>query len=832
LKAIIMAGGEGSRLRPLTCGIPKPMVPVMNRPIMTSIIELLRKHGFTDIGVTLQYMPETISSYFSNGSDYNINLKYFIEKTPLGTAGSVKNAEQFLDETFIVISGDALTNFNLTEAMIFHKRKGAMATLVLTKVSCPLEYGVVITSSGGHIKQFLEKPSWGEVFSDTVNTGIYILEPEVLNYVPAGQNFDFSKDLYPLLLSEGKPLFGVVLDGYWCDIGDLRQYLQSHYDFLAGSIGLALPEKEIMPGVFAGRDVHIDDTAVINGPVLLGDGATIGRGVQIDRYTVIGPGCMIQDDASIKRSVLWDNVFVAPGVNLRGAVLGSRVQVQSGSSIYEGAVIGSNTVIKERCIVNPEVKLWPHKTVETGSVVRESMVWGSCAPRRIFGLEGISGIANVEMTPEFASRVAAAFADALGVRPRICLSSDIYLPSKLVRDALNCGLRSAGAQVYQLPESITPMHRFGVRRLQCNGGMHVRISHRQPESVNIIFTDPQGGNIARSVERKVENLLAREDFKRAGFVHITESQPVPEIAEVYLQFLLQDVDIKAIKEMELSIAAIYDPDCSGEFLKPLCRELNINLERLTLGGPVRMPLNWSQYKEMTGQVSAAVTGRGLSMGLIMDSGADHLTLIDNRGRTIQDNLLVTLTALLVLRIQGDAVVVPVTAPRAVDLLAKKFGARVIRTKTAVQDFYEKLVYQDSLAGQEQVSQISQALLHFDVLATIIKIVENLAVQKTDLASLVDEIPAFFMENKATAVPWATKGTVIRSLIEEMPQENLELLDGVKVYHPDGWALVLPDPEEPVCRVFSEGSTMEIAESLADFYIDKINKIVEPVPKMT
>lgn len=798
---------------------------------MTSIINLLRKHNFTDIGVTLQYIPEAISNYFGNGSDYNINLQYFIEETPLGTAGSVKNAEQFLDETFLVISGDALTDFNLSDAINYHKSKGAMATLVLTKVPCPLEYGVVITGEHGHIKQFLEKPSWGEVFSDTVNTGIYILEPEVLDYVPAGQKFDFSKDLFPLLLKQGRPLFGVVLDGYWCDIGDLRQYIQSHYDYLSGAVGLKLPGKEIRPGVFAGRDVHIADSAIINGPVLLGDGVIIGKGVKIDQFTVIGPGCTIQDGASIKRSVLWNNVFVAPGVNLRGAVLASRVQVQSGSSVYEGAVIGNDTIIKERCVVNPDIKLWPHKMVETGSVVRESMVWGSRAPRRIFGLEGVSGIANVEMTPELASRIAAAFADALGARPRICLSSDVYTPSRLIRDALNCGLRSAGAQVFQLSEGVTPMHRFAVRRLECDGGLHVRISPRQPGAINIVFTNKNGGNISRSVERKVENLLAREDFKRAGFAQITESRPVPEIMENYMQFLLHNVDKNAIRSMGLSMAAIYDPDCSGKYLKPLCRELDISLERVNIDGPVRWPLPWSEYKEMTGRVAAAVTERGLSMGVIMDSGADHLALIDNRGRTVQDNLLVSLTALLVLRSQGETVVVPVTAPRAVDLLAEKFGARVIRTKTAVQDFYEKLVYQDGLAGNRPASQISQALLHFDALATLIKIAEYLSVKKTDLASLVDEIPVFFMENKKAAVPWATKGTVIRSLIEEMgSSDNMELLDGVKVYHPEGWALVLPDPEEPVCRVFSEGSTMEIAESLADFYIDKINEIVGPVHK--
>ncbi|WP_347491329.1 sugar phosphate nucleotidyltransferase [Desulfoscipio sp. XC116] len=831
MKAIIMAGGEGSRLRPLTCGIPKPMVPVLNRPIMTSIIELLRKHNFTDIGVTLQYMPEAISSYYGNGSDYSINLKYFIEETPLGTAGSVKNAEKFLDQTFLVISGDALTDFNLTEAMAFHKSKGALATLVLTKVTCPLEYGVVITGAGGHINQFLEKPSWGEVFSDTVNTGIYILEPEVLDYVPSGQKFDFSKDLFPLLLNAGKPLFGVVLDGYWCDIGDLRQYLQAHYDFLSGAVGLTLPEKEIKPGVFVGRDAHIDDTAVINGPVLLGDGTVIGKGVTIDRYTVIGKGCMIQDGASIKRSVLWNNVFIAPGVNLRGAVLGSGAQVQSGSSVYEGAVIGSNTIIKERCVINPDIKLWPHKTVETGTVVRESMVWGSRAPRHVFGLEGVSGIVNVEITPEFASRIAAAFAGALGTAPLVCISSDVYPPSKMIRDALNCGLQSAGAQVYQLPEGITPMHRFGVRRLKCDGGMHVRISPRQAGAVNIVFTNDRGGHISRSLERKVENLLTREDFKRAGFAQITESRLAPEIPESYVQFLLQNIDINSIRAMGLTIAAIFDPDCSGKFLKPLCRELNITLERLSLEGPVKWPLNWSQYREMTGKVAAAVTERGLSMGMIMDSGADHLVLIDNRGRTVQDNLLVSLTALLVLHYKGEAVVVPVTAPRSVDLLADKFGARVVRTKTAVQDFYEKLVYQDSLSEPKHTSQISQALLHFDALATVIKLTEYLSINKTDLAGLIDEIPVFFMEDKKAGVPWATKGTVIRSLIEDIgSQENLELLDGVKVYHPNGWALVLPDPEEPVCRVFSEGTTMEIAESLADFYIDKINQIVGPVNK--
>lgn len=219
MKTIIMAGGEGSRLRPVTCGRPKPMVPVANRPVMFHIIELLKRHGLVDIGVTLQYKPEFIRDYFGNGGKYGVNIQYFTEEAPLGTAGSVKNARAFLDHTFLVISGDALTDLDLSRAVDFHRRQGAMATLVLTQVSCPLEYGVVITEPDGTITRFLEKPAWGEVFSDTVNTGIYVLEPEVLEYIPHGQTFDFSKELFPLLLREKKPLFGVILPGYWCDIG-------------------------------------------------------------------------------------------------------------------------------------------------------------------------------------------------------------------------------------------------------------------------------------------------------------------------------------------------------------------------------------------------------------------------------------------------------------------------------------------------------------------------------------------------------------------------------------------------------------------------------------
>ncbi len=462
MKAIIMAGGEGSRLRPLTCGRPKPMVPVLNRPIMTHIIELLIIHGITDIGVTLQYMPEAIRDCFGNGSEYGVNLRYFVEDTPLGTAGSVKNASGFLDETFLVISGDALTDLELSKALEFHKKQGA---LVLTRVDCPLEYGVVITSPDGRITQFLEKPGWGEVFSDTVNTGIYVLEPEALDYFAPEQKFDFSKDLFPLLLREKKPLFGLVLPGYWCDIGNLQQYLEAHQDALSGKVKIKIPGKEVGPQVWVEEGAFINPAATVEGPALIGANCQVGAGAKIEPFTLLGSGCLVREGASIKRSVLWNNVYVGSQAALRGAVVGSRVQVQAGAGIYEGAVVGDDSIIQEKCLLKPDVKLWPHKLVETGATVRHSVIWGASYHKNIFGFEGVAGLANIEITPEFAVRVGAAFGSVIGAGGRVAVGGDSYTASVMIKNALISGAQSAGAQVLDLGAGITPVSRFAVRTL-------------------------------------------------------------------------------------------------------------------------------------------------------------------------------------------------------------------------------------------------------------------------------------------------------------------------------------------------------------------------------
>ena len=376
MKAVIMAGGEGTRLRPVTCGIPKPMVPVLNKPVMEYTIELLKKHNITDIAATLAYFPAVITDYFGDGGEFGVSLRYYIEHTPLGTGGSVKNAEDFYDDTFIIVSGDALTDIDLEKALEFHKYRKSKATLILKKVPVPLEYGVVIIDEDGKITSFMEKPSWGEVFSDTINTGIYILEPEVLDYYKKGDNFDFSKDLFPKLLRDNVPMYGYITKDYWNDIGDLRVYKEVNFDILTGKVKTAIGYRQRGEGIWIGDGCEISDSCNLIAPVLIGDNCRI-KGRTVIEASILGNDTEVQEATSIKKSIIWKNSNIGKNVQCRGGVICSGAAVKSGVHIFENTVIGSNTTLETGAIIKPDIKIWPEKVVEEDAVVTQNLVWGT-----------------------------------------------------------------------------------------------------------------------------------------------------------------------------------------------------------------------------------------------------------------------------------------------------------------------------------------------------------------------------------------------------------------------------------------------------------------------
>ncbi|MEW6661054.1 MAG: sugar phosphate nucleotidyltransferase [Bacillota bacterium] len=821
MKAIIMAGGEGSRLRPLTCDRPKPMVPVANQPIMAYAIELLKKYGIIDIGVTLQYLPQAIQDYFGDGDNYGVNLSYYIEETPLGTAGSVKNAEPFLDDTFIVVSGDALTDFDLSQAIAFHKEQGSIATLVLTTVENPLEYGVVITDKEGRIRRFLEKPSWGEVFSDRVNTGIYILEPEVLSWIPPGRMFDFSKDLFPALLAKGMPMFGCVLDGYWCDIGNLQQYRQSHYDLLEGKVKASLPDMDAQ-GIRWGQGVEVHPSATLEGPLLLGDYCVIGPNAVVSPYSVIGDRTVVEEGASIKRAILWENVAVGRHAALRGSVVGRQVRIGVKAAIYEGAVIGDETRVGDRAVVKPDVKVWPYKIIESGTTLTTSLVWGGRTAKSLFGKWGVPGIANMDISPEFAVRLGSAYGSSLPKDSMVAVSCDGSTITGMLKQAFATGIRSTGVSTVDLGDLATPMHRFALSAIKVKGGVHVKRDARDHEKIWLHFMDDKGIDITPNTARKVENMFWREDFRRVKGSEVGKEQVFPHISDSYIRWLINEVDLEAIKKKHFRVVVDCHAAHVADLLDPLWEVLGCEIE------PFFVPItnqeqDFQELPKMLPHLAREVLQHGADLGVMMDSNAENLVLVDDKGQVIQDPHLTILMSLIVFHSKpGSVVVVPVTASKAVEQLAERYNGQVIRTKTAPYALMEAVMREEIKEKQGKYCQMG---LQFDAVQGMVKLMDYLALNKVSLSELVASLPESYVHSQATDCPWEAKGKVMRTLIEEETGSGVELLDGIKINHEQGWALVLPHTDEPSYQVFSEGFNQEYAEELTNLYINKIRAIL-------
>jgi len=550
VKAVLMAGGEGSRLRPLTIIRPKPMVPIVNKPVMEHVLDLLKRHDITEVIVTVQYLASVIEDYFGDGSQLGMQITYSVEETPLGTAGSVKKAQAQLDETFLVISADALTDFDLGSIIEFHKAHHATATLTLYQVPNPLEYGVVIIDDEGRIRQFLEKPSWGEVFSDTVNTGIYVLEPKIFDYYEAGKSVDFSTDVFPALLRQRDELFGYVASGYWCDVGNIQEYMRANSDVLTGKVTVEPIGRDIGNGIWCeSDDVEIAPDAQLFGPIWLGEASKIKEGAIIRGPTVIRDMSIIDTRAQVDRSIIWRNSYIGERAEVRGAIIGRQCSLKSKSMVFEGAVVGDQTIVGESAIIQPGVKIWPNKEIETGATVSTSLIWGSQGRRSLFGRSGVSGLVNIDLTPEFSARLAAAYGSTLPKRSSVIVNRDIHRSPRMIKRALVSGLPSSGVDVIDIKASMPiPVARFITRNSKAVGGMHVRLSEADSRVVDIQIFDSRGLDIDRKTERKIESLMFREDVRRVYFDEVGIISEQPYIVEDYSRTFLSKVKVETIRK--------------------------------------------------------------------------------------------------------------------------------------------------------------------------------------------------------------------------------------------------------------------------------------------
>lgn len=821
MKAVIMAGGEGSRLRPLTCDLPKPMVPIINRPVLEHTIELLKKHGITEIGITLMYHPQLVTNYFGNGKSLGVNITYFIEQSPLGTAGGIKQAQSFLDETFIVISGDSLTNLDITKAVEFHTRKNALATLILAKVDVPLEYGVVLTGNDGNVTGFLEKPSWGEIFSDTVNTGTYILEPEILNYIAPEKSTDFSRNVFPELLASSRRIYGYTMSDYWCDIGDIRSYIRSHSHILDGKIDLNIEGVQIKKNVWVGAGTIIENSAIINGPCIIGSNCKIGNGTLIDNYTVIGNNTVIEDDVSIVRSIIWDNSYIEYGSELRGAVLCNQVHLSHYVSVFENAVIGEGCKLNERIIVKPNIKIWPAKNIQPFAIIDRNMIWGSRHSNKIFGENGISGIINIDVTPEFATRLGAAYGSQFKLNSKVAVSSTNSNSARMFKHAFISGILSVGVEVYNLSSLLTPIARTAIDFLAVEGGIHIKSDTENANMIRVDFMDSRGASISRFTERKIENSFFKEDFKKCSAQQICRLNNITDFSNYYVRALRNRINQPVIAGRGPELCFYSKAESVISIVTPLLIDLGCKVSCYTA------------YEDLAA-VTDTINATGSDFAAIVDINAENLVLVDKSGKTVQDELFQALTALIIFRSAANSTFfAPITGSVVIDKLADKYGGVVKRTKNSSQSVMDEILSStrnspQNISGQfNQVfrNNYEQSVLNFDAIEGLIRIIEFMCSNNVTLSSLLSEIPEFFIIKKSIHCPWELKGTVMRTLINDHKDKKIELLDGIKLYAENGWTLIIPDADKPIFRIISESDSPGRAEELCSEYYHLLERII-------
>jgi len=823
-----MAGGEGSRLRPMTANQPKPLLPVVNRPIMEHVLRLLKRHGFDETVVTVQFLASLVRTYFGDGDELGMHLSYATEQSPLGTAGSVKNAEEALrDDSFLVISGDALTDIDLGAVVAAHRSRGALVTVCLTRVPDPLEFGIVVTDDDGRVERFLEKPTWGQVFTDTVNTGIYVMEPEVFRYVATGEAVDWAGDVFPALLRAGAPVYGHVAEGYWEDVGTHESYLRAHADVLNRLVDVQIDGFEVAPSVWVGEGAEVDPDARITGPACVGSFAKVEAGAELRPLTVLGSNVVVKGGAFLERAIVHDNVFIGPQAVLRGCVIGKNTDIMRSARIEEGSVVGDECVVEQEAYLSNGVMVFPFKTIEAGAVVNTSVIWESRGTSSLFGPRGVSGLVNVEVTPEYVVRLASAFATTLKKGSVVTTARDASRAARAFKRAVIAALTASAIDVRDLEVSPLPVTRFETRRSSAVGGVVLHTSPQDSQSIDIVFLDEDGADLSPVAQRRLERVFSRQDFRRAFPGEIAELSFPSRTMEGYSQDLLRAVDVTGVSEAGLKVVLDTAGGAAALVLPTLLGRLGVDVLTVSNRLDERATSETAaDHATALARLGALVSSSRAAFGARFDHVGERIALVDERGQVVHDDrALLVLMDLVAAEHRSGTFAVPVTTTRIAEQVTSFHGCTITWTSTAPDELSRVaaggVVFAGDGRGGFVVPELSPAI---DGLAAFVKLLGLVARTRLTLSQIDARIPHAHVVRQALPTPWARKGLVMREVLEAAGTRQVDTTDGVRVVEPDGrWALVLPDPSEAVTHLWAEGPTALAAEELLGQWARVVNR---------
>lgn len=761
-----MAGGEGTRLRPLSLGRPKPMTPLLGRPVMEHIIALLKKHGITDICVTLCYQPQAVMDCFGSGEQLGVQLTYLVEEDPLGTAGSVKNCMGHLGrEDFLVISGDCVCDLDLGRLMAFHREKGAEATLALYEHSTPLEYGLVVTDQTGKIEGFVEKPSWGQVVTNQVNTGIYVLSPAAMDRGPDRGAWDFGKDLFPAMLKESTPLYGCALSGYWCDMGDCGAYLNCVCDALSGKVQLDLGLPQRAPGIWSADP--IPGGISLEAPCWLGTEIQVAAGAGIGPYTVLGAGALVGEGSRIQRSVLLEGASAGPKSNLNGALLCRESAVRQGAVLNEGAVLGENALVEEGAVLLERVKLWPGQTVPAGCRLARSITSGSQKGALRFGDGGvIQGVLGEDLGPEALLALGA----VLGAEGRVGLGCSDTRGARMLARAAAAGISAAGGQVLSHGLESPVQGAWVSRKLGLPVALFVEAEEDGPVFLHLF--DSQGLGLGRTRERKLEHALLQGEFRQMRMEQVGALERLHLTSRLWAETVAREAALGRPALRRVSVAVGKDT--------PVDRGIRAAL--LALGCHV---------EDCWRPGIPAFSG---------SHGGFRLSAQDEKGALLDSGQLLALVTLIEMENGGGKVAVPPGGSAAVDLVAAGYRGTVLRLDRdgkAARDLYGALPWMWSAPS------------------AALRICSRMGVSGQKLETLISKTPCFNVWKRE--VPLASdRGRVMQALAREHARVT-PAGEGIRMRTGSGWVYLVPLTRRSALRVVAEGPDLELAAELCDFY---------------
>jgi len=817
-----MAGGLGSRLRPLTTSLPKPLLPVVGQPMLAHILRLARSHGVTEATITVQHLASLIRAYLGDGSDLGVSLGYATEHRPLGTAGGVRAAASGFDDDFLVMSGDAVTDIDLGELMQVHRASGALITLCLARRDDPREFGGVDVDHEGRVRRFLEKPAWGEVFTDAVSTGIYAVSPRVMELIPDDAPQDWSSDVLPRMLGEGMHVGAFVSGGYWEDVGDIAAYRRVQIDVLERKVGLDIPGTEREPGIWVGEGATLDPGAVVVGPTFIGAHAAVESGATVLAHSVIGANTVVRRGAIVERAVLLDGVYAGVDTTARGCVVGRSVELGSGTRVGEGAVISDECSLEQEVEVTPGSLVYPGKTIEAGAIVHGAVVWDAQGHRHRVGAGGMSGTVSVDITPDTAVRLASALASTLPKDSAVAVGRDHSRTARTYAGLLVGAFTAAGIDVRDHRVVPTPVLRHDVAR-HASAGVMVRASAGQPEKLDIVLLDEHGRDIGEAEARRIERIFDRREFRRPFPGEVGDVLLPEQALDDYATSLRARTSLDGVSSADLTVVVDASGGSSALVLPTVLAGIDVDL--VMLGGRIEVaratPSPDDRHHALR-LLAERVVATNASMGLAIDSTGERLSIVDELGQVLDDDRALLVVMDLVAAESGAGqVVLPVTTSRVAEQVAAFHGIDVRRVPLArtfgAEDARdgEALLRSDGQGGFAMAGMGGQR----DGVLTAVALIGLVARTQISLSAIDARIPRTVSVRHFVPTPWAAKGPVMRAVQQRAGGRPVDLTDGVRVLEDDGsWCLVLPDGQEPLTRIWIEAPTYARAMQVGEEWV--------------